>query len=92
MRQLNKDDYEKIKGYEHKFNTSIKSRYYTGLTSEDIKIIGNVYKETLGKNVNSGCGDCVLNMLRQVGRMYFKFKKDMEKEKTKKRGRPKKEE
>lgn len=81
MRKFDENDYEKVKGYEPKFRTAIDSRYVSGLIQDDLKVIAEVYQQTLNRRASLNCGACVLQMMTQVGRLYFTYKENMEVEK-----------
>lgn len=80
MRKFTLDDYNKVKDYEKDFDRAINSRYATGLTKEELDTVQVIYNQTLNRQANLNCGGCVLQMMTAVGRLYYGFKKDYEKE------------
>lgn len=82
MRHFSKDDYDLLKKYSKHFERAIKSRYCSGLSQADLKVISQVYRETLNRQANLSCGGCVLQMLTSVGRLYRSFEEEWNKEFT----------
>lgn len=74
MRKFTKKDYDSLKHFEEKFSCAINGSYVTGLVKDDLDKIGIVYYECLGQRLNQSCSSCVMNAIKRVGRLYFKFK------------------
>lgn len=87
MKNFDKNDYEMVKKYEKDFSRAINSRYCTGLTNEELNVVGEIYKKCLKRQVNLSCGGCILQMMTSVGRLYFSFKTEFDKKKTKRNGK-----
>lgn len=89
MREFNKSDYIKLSYLENKFRTAIDSRFCTGLIKNDLDACAEIYRETLGRNASLNCSSCVLQMMTQVGRLYFGYKEKLvQQPEQKKKGRP----
>lgn len=80
MRKFTKEDYDLVKDYEKDFDRAINSRYATGLTKEELDTVQVIYNQCLNRQASLSCGGCVLQMMTAVGRLYYGFKKEYEKE------------
>ena len=73
MKMLSKEQYKELVPYEIHFTTA-KNGYARGLYSDGVTIIENVYN-ALGYHLESrSCPACILEMLRIVGELFFKYK------------------
>lgn len=72
---------ETLSAFEDRFRSSIYFDYYRNLSAGNLDKIASVYDEATGKrsNRNWSCGTCIMNYLREVGKIYFKDKEEYEK-------------
>ena len=76
-----KEQLEFLSVYEDRFHTAIHLNYYRNVTNAALNKIANVYDEATGTktNRNFGCSACIMNYLREVGKLYFKDKEEYNK-------------
>lgn len=73
---------ELLKKYEEWFNTAINYDYISALWDGDFKILIPIYEKWIGKKekINTKCGSCRLDFMKQLGKVYFKKLEEYEKE------------
>lgn len=77
-----KQQLDTLSAYEDRFRSSLYFDYYRNLSANSLERIADVYDEATGKKTqrNWSCGTCIMNYLREVGKIYFKDKEEYEKE------------
>ena len=78
---INKDIYDKLVEYEHPLGTAYKANYVRALSSKALIDLDNIYQEMFNQSsrIRNGCGHCVLQDLRVMGKEYFDYKEQLEK-------------
>lgn len=78
---INKDIYDKLVEYEHPLGTAYKANYVRALSSKALIDLDNLYQEMFNQKsrIRNGCGHCVLQDLRVMGKEYFDYKEQLEK-------------
>lgn len=79
---MTRELYEKLIPYEEKLHTAYYSDFVR-LTDPRMKEeLAKLHNEAFGHNGNilGGCNRCVINSLKNLGREYFKFKKQIAEE------------
>lgn len=79
---MTRELYEKLIPYEEKLHTAFYSDFVR-LTDPRMKEeLAKLHNEAFGHNGNilGGCNRCVINALKNLGREYFKFKKQIAEE------------
>ena len=74
---MTKEQYQRLKRYEHVFYTAIYGQYYRAMTSRDIAEFVQVCKE-LAVYINTSCPACVLKAFQTVGKLYYDYKPEPE--------------
>ena len=81
---MTKQDYELLGRYEMHFVRAMESSYCRYIPLSDMKRMVEIYKQTSpNAHYNIACAKCKLNLLKDVGRLYFAEK---EKRTNKKHG------
>ena len=77
---INKDIYDKLVEYEHPLGTAYKANYVRALSSKALIDLDNLYQEMFNQKsrIRNGCGHCVLQDLRVMGKEYFDYKENLE--------------
>ena len=78
---INKEIYDKLVEYEHPLGTAYKANYVRALSSKALIDLDNLYQEMFNQKsrIRNGCGHCVLQDLRVMGKEYFDYKEQLEK-------------
>ena len=78
---INKEIYDKLVEYEHPLGTAYKANYVRALSSKALIDLDNLYQEMYHQSsrIRNGCGHCVLQDLRVMGKEYFDYKEQLEK-------------
>lgn len=71
MIQLTKAQIKILKKYESYLQTAYKSDYIRCLCQKDAIELASVYQELGFQHPNLSCGNCKLNMCRNLGKIYF---------------------
>ena len=79
---INKEIYDKLVEYEHPLGTAYKANYVRALSSKALIDLDNIYQEMFNQSsrIRNGCGHCVLQDLRVMGKEYFAYKDLLEKQ------------
>ena len=76
------EQFAALSAYEHNYETALKANYsrYPGLTAIDTMF--RIYRELTGSRIflNRTCSVCVLNLVKNVGKLYFAEKERREQE------------
>lgn len=77
---INKDIYDKLVEYEHPLGTAYKANYVRALSTKALIDLDNIYQEMFNQKsrIRNGCGHCVLQDLRVMGKEYFDYKENLE--------------
>lgn len=72
MKQFSKADIKYLKHFESHFKTALNSDYVRNVLSADVEKMVKMYYDTFNVklNYNPNCGNCVLNIIKTVGRKY----------------------
>lgn len=87
---MKEEDYNYLKGFEHNFSTIINADWMTAIPVRDVNKIYDIYKELIPDgqlSLNPNCSKCVGNLMRAVGKLYFKEKEKEPEEKPKSKNR-----
>lgn len=80
--QMTDEQFAALSAYEHNYETALKANYsrYPGLTAIDTMF--RIYRELTGSRIflNRTCSVCVLNLVKNVGKLYFAEKERREQE------------
>lgn len=81
MLTINKNTYSKLKPYEHFLRQAYYGMYLTGMDMMTTKKIIELYEKMGGnKIINSVCNACKLSMCKELGEVFFSYKKKLEEE------------
>ena len=79
------EQFAALSAYEHNYETALKANYsrYPGITAIDTMF--RIYRELTGSRIflNRTCSVCVLNLVKNVGKLYFAEKERREQEMAK---------
>lgn len=77
---LTKEQLKALEPYETNFMTAIRSKYARHPGQHGVKTIHEVYSSVVrnAPKLNTSCSSCVLSLLVDCGRIYFKDKAEME--------------
>lgn len=71
--KLTKEQMEALKPYESYMRTAVRARWASNPGMQGIDTLRRVWEEATGsrRNMSASCGVCILNLLMDVGRLYF---------------------
>lgn len=76
--KLTQEQFERLVPYEKYFRTAINSKYasYPGISA--LETINRTYNEVTGivRKLQASCGSCILNLLTDMGKIYFAHKQE----------------
>lgn len=77
-----KTDLEILDHYESWFHSAIYSDYTKALWKSDFDVMLPIYVKWTGTtpNINYNCSKCKLNFVKRLGKLYYKYKEDYEKQ------------
>lgn len=77
-----KTDLEILDHYESWFHSAIYSDYTRALWKSDFDVMLPIYVKWTGTtpNINYNCSKCKLNFVKRLGKLYYKYKEDYEKQ------------
>lgn len=77
---INKEIYDKLKEYEHPLGNAYKANYVRALSSKALIDLDAIYQEMFNQSsrIRNGCGHCVLQDMRVMGKEYFSYKEKLE--------------
>lgn len=64
---------ESLRPYEKNFGTAIRSGWSSPVSDAAVEKMRGVWLDLTGSNypMNNGCGRCLMNLLKDVGTLYF---------------------
>lgn len=76
--RLTEDQYRALAPFEQNMRTALHSNYARNPGRRATLDMQDIYNEVTGARlrVNVGCGTCILNLLKDVGRIYFADKEE----------------
>lgn len=76
-----KDQMETLKPFEENFKTAIDAKWARNPGRANLQVIHGVFTIATGDNrrLDSNCQHCIVTLLRDCGRIYFKDKESLEK-------------
>lgn len=85
---ITKTDFNKIKPFEKDFHRAVKGNYKlpTPIGQDDI-VLDILLKYEPQTRVNRGCGNCMLNIYKRLGWLYFAAKEAFEKAEAEKKAK-----
>ena len=71
--KLTKEQMEALRPYESYMRTAVRARWASNPGMQGIDTLRRVWEEATGsrRNMTTSCGVCILNLLEDVGRLYF---------------------
>lgn len=74
---------DKLQFMEKHFRTVVKCQWKSATTVKDNNIVADIYEETTGEKLkrNWGCNNCIFNVFKKVGTLYFESINYLEKQK-----------
>lgn len=71
--KLTKEQIEALKPYESYMRTAVRARWASNPGMQGIDTLRRVWEEATGsrRNMTTSCAVCILNLLIDVGRLYF---------------------
>lgn len=89
MKDFTEEQLERLKPHEALIRRVMNSHYFTGVTTEEVNELREIYEESQGvrREVKTYCGYCVMDLIQDIGRVYLP---QLERMAEKKRGRKKK--
>lgn len=70
---INDTIYNQLKPYEAHLKTACNSGYIRCLAANQVVELESIYNHFGYKLANRNCGDCVLNMCKTLGKLYFAY-------------------
>lgn len=76
-----KDQMEVLSGFESYFNTALKANYSRHPGHTNLLTIYGIYTGATGdrRRFDDNCQHCILSLIRDCGRIYFRDKEEMSK-------------
>ena len=78
------EQFAELSQWERNFTTAVEGNWTPRLSIPSQKRIRAIYEAATKTRIafNIGCGHCVLNLLKQAGKLYFADKKEIEAQKV----------
>lgn len=75
---LTEEEFKALEPYEKNMGTAVRASWASNPGSSALDLMQTVYGRVSGtaKKINKGCGTCILNLLKDVGRIYFADKEE----------------
>ena len=75
---LTEKEFKALEPYEKNMSTAIRAGWARNPGSSALDLMQTVYGRVSGTamKINKGCGTCILNLLKDVGRIYFADKEE----------------
>lgn len=91
--KLNDRQYRKLKEYEKQLQRAYYGNYIYAVTHGENEALTAIYNEVFNKHENpSNCNKCRLRLIRTLGELYFKYKRDKQEAMAKAREKKQKKE
>lgn len=71
--RLTKEHMKALKPYEKYMRTAVRASWASNPGMQGIETLRHVWEDVTGtrRNMSVSCGACILNLLKDVGRLYF---------------------
>ena len=71
--RLTKEHMKALEPYEKYMRTAVRASWASNPGMQGIEILRRVWEDVTGtrRNMSVSCGVCILNLLKDVGRLYF---------------------
>ena len=77
---ISKEDFQKLQPFEDDFRRAVKAGYHLPTRKEENDIVvGVLLKYEPSTPVNWSCGQCVFNIYKRCGWLYYQYKEWLEK-------------
>ena len=75
---LTEEEFKALEPYEKNMGTAVRASWASNPGSSALDLMQTVYGRVSGtaKKINKGCGTCILNLLKDIGRIYFADKEE----------------
>lgn len=75
---LTEEEFKALEPYEKNMSTAVRAGWARNPGSSALDLMQTVYARVSGTamKINKGCGTCILNLLKDVGRIYFADKEE----------------
>ena len=72
-RPFTPDEMATLSRWEHNFDTAVNASWTSNPGASDLRTIKEIYAAATGDNtrMNYGCGHCILQLMRDCGRLYL---------------------
>ena len=73
-----------LSAWEDNFNTAVHAQWARNPGTTGLKVIWEIFTKTTGdtRRFNDNCNHCILSLLQDCGRIYFKDKKELAERKS----------
>lgn len=81
-----KEQFKVLEQFEKHFKTAVSSNWSRNPGAAGLQVIHSIFTTATGEKIrlNVSCGQCILNLIRDCGKLYFKDKEERTKEDAKK--------
>ena len=78
--RLTEEELKSLEPYEQNMRTALRSNYTRNPGRRALEKMNDIYSRVMGvrHRVNAGCNTCILNLLKDCGRIYFADKSETE--------------
>lgn len=76
--RLTEEQYRALEPYEQNMRTALRSGYARNPGRQVMLVMQDIYNDAAHarNRINTGCGNCILNLLKDIGRIYFADKEE----------------
>lgn len=77
-KDLNVEEVARLAPYEKQMKTAVEARWVSHIPQNGIDVFLEVWKSLTGSErvYRMGCGTCILNLVSDLGVLYFRYKKN----------------
>ena len=79
---MTKETYKKLKQFEAHLATAYNKHYIRSLTASEVEALAAIYSSLGYKLTNKNCGECVLQICTNLGKLYFNYENGSNKSKN----------
>lgn len=78
--KFTKEQIETLSAFEDNFRTAVNAQWARNPGTSGLKVIWEIYTQVTGdkRRFNDNCNHCILSLLTDCGKLYFKDKKELE--------------
>lgn len=82
IKKMNEEQMQKLFPFEGHFGKAIRAKWAPYPGRDNLIMMNNIYTEVTGvsRHLSPSCDTCIVNLLRDLGKIYFERKAELEQE------------